>query len=85
MQYFRTTGSTDELLYNTGDSLMGSTNGSPNTKGWIAEINYLPVTNVKLALRYTWFQQFNGASTDYVPGRNASDNNSLFLMGWVLF
>lgn len=85
MQYFRTTGSTDELLYNTGDSLMGSTNGSPNTKGWIAEINYLPVTNVKLALRYTWFQQFNGASTDYVPGRNASDNNSLFLMGWFLF
>lgn len=85
LQYFKTTGSSDDLRYNTGDVLMGSTNGSPNTKGWIAELNYLPWQNVKLAVRYTRFQEFNGASTDYTPGRNASDNNNLFLMGWVLF
>lgn len=64
---------------------MGSSSGSPDTKGWIAELNYLPWQNVKFALRYTKFQQFNGASTDYTPGRNASDNNNIFLMGWVLF
>lgn len=85
LEYFKTTGTSDDLRYNTGDALMGSSNGSPNTKGWIAELNYLPWQNVKFALRYTKFQQFNGASTDYTPGRNASDNNNLFLMGWVLF
>lgn len=85
LQYFRTTGTSDDLRYNTGDALMGSSSGSPNTKGWTAELNYLPWQNTKLALRYTSFQQFNGASTDYVPGRNASNNNTIFLMGWVLF
>jgi hypothetical protein len=85
LQYFKTTGSTDDLRYNTGDALMGSANGSPNTKGWITELNYLPVQYVKLALRFTRYQQFNGASTDYTPGRNASDNNYIFLMGWLLF
>lgn len=85
LQYFKTKGSTDELLYNMGDALMGSATGSPNTKGWIAELNYLPLHNVKLALRYTAYQQFNGASTNYVPGRSASDNNNLYLMGWILF
>lgn len=85
LQFFKTTGSSDDLRYNTGDALMGSANGSPNTKGWVAELNYLPLQNVKLALRYTRFQEFNGASSDYTPGRNASNNNNLFLMGWVLF
>lgn len=85
LQYFRTTGSSDDLRYNTGDPLMGSSNGSPDTKGWIAELNYLPWQNVKLALRYTKYDQFNGASSDYTPGRNASDNDNVFLMGWVLF
>ena len=85
LQYFRTTGSTDDLRYNTGDALMGSSNGSPNSKGWIYELNYFPVQNVKLALRYTQFQEFNGASSNYTPGRNASDNNNLFLMAWLLF
>ncbi len=85
VQYFRTTGSSDTLRYNTGDAVMGSANDSPNSKGYIAEINYLPIQNIKLALRYTAYQQFNGASTDYMPGRNASDNNNLFLLGWILF
>ena len=85
MQYFRTSGSSDALRYDTGDAVMGSANGSPNSKGYVAEVNYLPIQNVKLALRYTGYQQFNGASTDYTPGRNASDNNSLFLLGWIMF
>ena len=85
LQYFRTTGSSDGLRYNTGDALMGSSNGSPNTKGWIAELNYFPIQNVKLALRYTLYREFNGARMNYTPGRNASDNNNVFLMAWALF
>ena len=57
----------------------------PRQQGLDRELNYLPLQNVKLALRYTAYQQFNGARTDYTPGRNASDNDNLFLMGWVLF
>lgn len=51
----------------------------------MAELNYLPWDNVKLGVRYTGYLQFNGARTNYTPGRNASDNNSLYVMGWVLF
>lgn len=84
-QYFKTTGTSDNLRYNTGDALMGSSSGSPNTQGWIGELNYLPSPNVKLALRYTRYTQFNGATTDYMPGRNASNNNNVYLLAWILF
>ena len=86
LQYFRTTGSSNDLSYNNGDALMGSANGSPNTKGWMAELNYFPDQNVKLALRYTKFQEFNGASSDYNGGgRDASNNDTIYLLGWFLF
>ena len=85
LQYFRATGSRDDLLYNTGDMLMGSSNGSPDTRGWVVEGNYLPTDRIKIAARYTAFQSYNGASSNYVPGRNASDNNNVFVIAWVLF
>ena len=86
LQYFDVRGSADDLRYNTGEAVMGSANGSPNSKGYIAELNYLPWQNTKLALRYTAYRQFNGASNNYDGfGRNAKDNNSVFLLGWFLF
>ena len=86
VQYFQTRGDADDLRYNTGKAVMGSANGSPNSKGWIAELNFLPLQNIKLALRYTGYTQFNGASNNYDGfGRNAKDNNSIFLLGWLLF
>lgn len=86
IQVFRITGNEDQLRYNTGDPVMGSINGSPNTRGWMLDLNYLPVQNVKLAVRYTSYRQFNGAGSDYDGfGRNAKDNNSVFLLGWFLF
>jgi hypothetical protein len=85
LQYFRTSGSQDMLLYNTGDVVMGSFNGSPDSNGWVAEANYLPADRIKLAVRYTAFQTYNGASTNYMPGRSASDNNNVFVLAWILF
>ena len=86
IQYFQTRGSADDMRYNTGDPVMGSINGSPNNRGWALDLNYLPVQNVKLGVRYTAYQQFNGAGTNYDGfGRNAKDNNSVFLLGWFLF
>jgi hypothetical protein len=85
LQYFRTSGSQDTLLYNTGDAIMGSSNGKPDSNGWIAEANYLPTDRIKLAVRYTAFQTYNGASTNYVPGRSAADNDNVFFIAWILF
>ena len=86
LQYFDARGSADDLRYNTGEAVMGSANGSPNSKGYIAELNYLPWQNIKLALRYTAYRQFNGASDNYDGfGRNAKDNNSVYFLGWFLF
>jgi hypothetical protein len=87
--YFSTTGSTDVTFYNAAAPaapVTGFANGSPNSNGWIAELNYLPWQNVKLTLQYTAYQKFNGASSNYDGnGRNASDNNTTYLLGWFNF
>jgi hypothetical protein len=83
--YFSTTGSSDAVLYAPA-AVTGFANSSPNSNGWIAELNYLPWQNVKLALQYTAYQKFNGASSNYDgAGRNASDNNTLYLLAWLNF
>jgi hypothetical protein len=90
VQYFSTTGSTDNLLYPpTAPKTPGvitSANGSPDTRGWVGELNYLPWLNVKLSAQYTWYSKFNGAATNYDGvGRNASDNNTLYLLLWFAY
>lgn len=66
--------------------LAASANGSPDTKGWIAELNYVPWMNTKFSLQYTAYRKFNGGTTNYDGfGRNASDNNTLFLLAWFAF
>jgi hypothetical protein len=63
----------------------GDANESPNSRGWTTELGYLPIPNVKLALRYSAYPQFNGARDNYDGfGRNAKDNNSVFLLIWAL-
>lgn len=83
--YFSTTGTTDMGLYAPG-SVLGSASGSPDSRGWTAELDYLPWQNVKFALQYTAYTRFNGGSTNYDGfGRNASDNNTLYLLAWINF
>jgi hypothetical protein len=88
--YFSTTGSTDSGLYPAtapGEAgVVTSANGSPDTRGWVAEVNYLPWLNVKVSAQYTWYNKFNGAGTNYdAVGRNASDNNALYLLLWFAY
>jgi hypothetical protein len=84
--YFSTTGSSDALRYESGTAVDGSASGSPNSNGWIAELNYLPWQNVKLTLQYIAYQKFNGAKSDYDgAGRNAKDNDTLYLLAWLNF
>ncbi len=82
---FTTTGDSDPLLYGAG-AVTGSANGSPNSTGYIAQISFMPWLNTRLGLQYVGYTKFNGASTNYDgAGRNASDNNTLYIMTWLLF
>ncbi|HLJ39586.1 MAG TPA: hypothetical protein VKT54_14365 [Steroidobacteraceae bacterium] len=92
--YFSTTGSTDPGLYPAAVTLPSganpgvivSANGSPDTRGWMAEVNYLPWLNVKISAQYTAYNKFNGGGTNYDGvGRNASDNNAFYLLLWFAY
>jgi hypothetical protein len=96
MGWFSTTGSTDAGLYPATVTLpsgavcacgvVTSANGSPDTRGLVGEVNYLPWLNVKLSLQYTHYMKFNGGTTNYDGfGRNASDNDTLYLLLWFAY
>jgi hypothetical protein len=64
----------------------GSANSSPNSNGYVAEVNYLPWLNTKLQLQYVGYEKFNGLKNNYDgAGRNASDNNTLYALVWLNF
>jgi hypothetical protein len=45
-----------------------------------------PFINWKLGLQYYIYTKFNGTTSNYDGfGRNASDNNTLFLYLWTVF
>jgi hypothetical protein len=84
--YFATHGTADSGLYDTGEVVTGSASGSPNSSGYIVELNYLPRRDIRLTMQYTGYRKFNGASHDYDGfGRNARDNNTLYLLAWLMF
>jgi hypothetical protein len=83
--YFSTTGSRDALLY-AAAPVSGSANNGPDTTGYILEVNYLPWLNTKLQAQYVGYQKFNGQKTNYDgSGRNASNNNTMYLLLWLNF
>jgi len=85
---FSTKGSADAGLYPSDGTtpVVTSANNKPDTDGWVAELNYMPWLNTKLSLQFTQFSKFNGAGSNYDGlGRNASDNNSLYLLAWFAF
>ncbi len=78
-QYFETYGRSDPGLY-------GTANGSPNSAGWVGEVDYVPSgklgsylpswLNVKLQLQYVAYTRFDGTT------RNASDNDTFYALLW---
>ncbi len=83
--YFTTSGKTDPVLYAPG-AVTGSANGSPNSSGIIGQLSYIPWLNTQFTLQYVAYSEFNGGSTNYDDfGRNASDNNTLYLLTWFAF
>jgi hypothetical protein len=84
--YFSTTGSEDATLYASGTPLNGFGNNKPDSNGWVSELDWVPYENTKIALQYTMYNKFNGAKDNYDGlGRSASDNNTLYLLGWLNF
>jgi len=83
--YFSTTGTSDTILY-AAAPVVGSANNSPDSNGYIAEVNYLPWLNVRLEMQYVGYEKFNGLKINYDgTGRNASDNNTLYLLVWLAY
>jgi hypothetical protein len=88
-------GTADPGLYAPAP-IFGSANGKPNSTAFIFEADWVPFgkqgswaspwANLKLGAQYTLYTQFNGGTTNYDGyGRNASDNNSIYLFAWMIF
>ena len=78
--YFNTGGDADAALY------AGSVTGSPNSSGITAEAQFMPWLNTRFEAQYVAYSKFDGASSNYDgTGRNAADNNTLYLMVWLAF
>jgi hypothetical protein len=83
--YFSTTGDTDTLLYSP-DPVDGSRTGEPDSKGFILQGLWVFKKKYQFSLQYTIYDEFNGSDTNYDGfGRDASDNNTLYLLAWLMF
>jgi hypothetical protein len=91
----QTWGTANPTLYAPAP-LSGSANGKPNSNAFIFEADWVPFgksdswgapwVNLKVGAQYTLYTQFNGGSTNYDGfGRNAGDNNALYLFAWLIF
>jgi hypothetical protein len=99
--WFQTTGTRDITFYNSslgadgtltigcGDTpcaISGSADGSPRSNGYIVNLSWWPVQNIQLAGQYTAYFNFNGRSINYDGnGRNASDNNTMYILARFVF
>ena len=82
---FSTSGTADTLRYAPGD-VTGSATGKPNSSGYIAELQFMPWINTRFSVQYVGYQKFNGESSNYDgAGRSASDNNTLYVLVWLMF
>lgn len=86
---FDTRGQANGTLYGDGFAA-----GSPNSAGWVYQVDWTPwgkedswlapLANLRLGAQYTQYQRFNGAAQNYDGnGRNARDNNTLYLFAWT--
>ena len=89
--YFFADGKDDPALY------PDNVRGNPLSDGVVLQLNYLPFnknggpsfwpkSNLKLSAQYIIYNRFNGAAHNIDgAGRNASDNNTLYLEAWLAF
>ena len=79
-------GITTDPAFAASARIGGNLAGNPGTSGVTLEAFYMPIQNLRLGAQYTAYSKFNGASSNYDGfGRDASDNNTLFLYAWLAF
>ena len=79
-QWFSTTGSKDTGIYSANRTNV------PDSSGYVLEAVYNPYLNIRYSLQYVMYDKFNGASTNYDSnGHNASDNNTIYLLAWLMW
>ena len=82
---FSLTGTADPILF-AQTPISGSANGSPQSRGYILNLSWWPQQNIDLAIQYTGYTRFNGGNNNYdAAGRNASGNNSVYLLARFVF
>jgi hypothetical protein len=85
----RTWGTSDATYY-------GTRTGRPNSTGLMLEADWVPfgkddswmnpLANLKIGLQYTAYTEFDGAVSNYDgTGRNARNNNTIYLFAWTIF
>ncbi|MGV8057798.1 MAG: hypothetical protein AB2L12_07240 [Smithellaceae bacterium] len=85
IRYFTISGSNDSLLYSPSP-VSGSDSGNPDSRGFLFELDYLPTDYIKLAAQYIVYGKFNGGQSNYDGfGKNASDNNTFYLLVWLTY
>jgi hypothetical protein len=73
-------------LLDGSQGVTGNLSGNPGMRSWTGEVFWTPIQYARVGLQYTVFTKFNGASSNYDGfGRNARDNNTLFLYVWGAF
>jgi hypothetical protein len=83
--FFDITGTSDPLFFSQA-AVSGSANGSPQSNGYTLNASWWPAQNIGLAVQYTGYLRFNGAQTNYDgAGRNASSNNTVYLLARFVF
>ena len=96
LSYTSTTGSADDTLFpgtqpdSNGDPipipLSGNVANTPTTRGWTPEVFWMPTQNIRLGAQYFMYDSYNGAHSNYDgAGRDARDNNTLFVYGWFAY
>lgn len=64
----------------------GNRTGSPATRGMTLEAFWTPLQYLRVGAQYTAYNRVAGVSKNYNGfGRNASDNNSLFIYTWLAY
>ena len=90
----RTSGYSPDTLTITSDPaseapstrVYGNLSGNPGARGMTFEAFWTPIQYLRVGAQYTAYNRYNGASTNYDGfGRNARDNNSVFLYAWAAY
>lgn len=93
LSLFDIAGNSNAALYGSFP-WFGSANGSPDSRGYIVQLECIPfgkvdslarpLLNLRVGLQYTGYTRINGGDSNYDGfGHSASDSNTLFLFVWL--